>query len=894
MANLMLINATAADELRVAVVRDGELVDLDIETNEQSTLKGNIYKGVVHNVEGSLAAAFVDFGAKKQGFLPFDEIAASQYYREWKSKEPPRITDVIKRGQDIVVQIDKDPVGEKGAALTTHLSLAGRYTVLMPGSDARGVSRKIEDEKARKAIRQMAKDIEVPERCGYIIRTAGMGQEREAIQKDLDKLATRLTGLERAAGIARAPSVLHKEPDVIGRTLRDLFNDSIDEVWIDSKEEYEAAKEYFEDLMPDYADRVMWWQNPIPIFAYHHIEEQIEETFERRVALPSGGSIVIDRTEALVAIDVNSGKMTSQRDHEDTVYMTNYEAAQVIARQLRLRDLGGIIVVDFIDMELPRNRRAVVKAFENAAKSDKARIKVSRITSNGLCILTRQRIRQSIQKSFQQRCEACDGTGWIRTPESHSISLLRRIETRLAQGEVGEVRVVTHRRTAEHINNAKRADLMALEREFNVRIVITSRPDMDRDKDHVTFLSKGEVLAERTDRMPSRDEMRKRRSEGGGKTKRKRKKSAREAAESVRREATAAAEAAEAEVRGEQSDRRKKKRRRRDGEGDAPAPREARGESRSEAREPRPEASEPVGAQPEPAVPGGPTFTGRPSAEMLERAKAERRARMAARGHGRPKYLESAGPSALSPSESVSEGPLDGDEDQTPTADLPTGDLAPQEAASEAPAAEATDAVAAVEPEEDATESIERSEALAPEADAEEAEAEPAPPRRRRRRRTRAAEEAEVESEAPAEVAAEAPESAEASSDPADEAEEAKPRRRRRRRTTRASEPVAAEPVEVAADAVEAEAAAPESDGEPELVEDDAVVDLDAAEASAPADPPMEADAPVSQALDETEAEDGPAVPTAAAPEAEAAPQGRGLFARLLARARDAATDEES
>ncbi len=896
MANLMLINATAADELRVAVVRDGELVDLDIETNEQSTLKGNIYKGVVHNVEGSLAAAFVDFGAKKQGFLPFDEIAASQYYREWKSKEPPRITDVIKRGQDIVVQIDKDPVGEKGAALTTHLSLAGRYTVLMPGSDARGVSRKIEDEKARKAIRQMSKDIEVPERCGYIIRTAGMGQEREAIQRDLDKLATRLVGLERAAGIARAPSVLHKEPDVIGRTLRDLFNDSIDEVWIDSKEEYEAAKEYFEDLMPDYADRVKWWQNPIPIFAYHHIEEQIEETFERRVALPSGGSIVIDRTEALVAIDVNSGKMTSQRDHEDTVYMTNYEAAQVIARQLRLRDLGGIIVVDFIDMELPRNRRAVVKAFENAAKSDKARIKVSRITSNGLCILTRQRIRQSIQKSFQQRCEACDGTGWIRTPESHSISLLRRIETRLAQGEVGEVRVVTHRRTAEHINNAKRADLLALEREFNVRILITSRPDMDRDKDHVTFLSKGEVLAERTDRMPSRDELRKRRSEGGGKTKRKRKNSAREAAESVRREATAAAEAAEAEVRGEQSDRRKKKRRRRDGEGDAPAPREARGEPRSETREPRPEASEPVGAQPEPAVPGGPTFTGRPSAEMLERAKAERRARMAARGHGRPKYLESAGPAALSPSEAVSEGPLDGDEDQTPTADLPTGDLAPQEA-SEAPAAEAMEAVAAVEPEEDATESIERTEAPAAEEDAEEAE--PARPRRRRRRRTRAAEGGEADSETPAEVAAEAPASSDGESDPA-EAEEEKPKRRRRRRTTRASEPAAAEAVEVAPEPAAAEAPAPEAgpeldaDAELELVADDAVVDLDAAEASAPADPPMETDASVSQALDEAEAEDGPAVATAAAPEAEAAPQGRGLFARLLARARDAATDEES
>jgi ribonuclease E len=260
--------------------------------------------------------------------------------------------------------------------------------------------------------------------------------------------------------------------------------------------------------MPDYTDRLKFFQNPIPIFAYYHVEEQIEATFERVVQLPSGGSIVIDTTEALVAIDVNSGKNTGEGGHEETVYKTNCEAAEEVARQLKLRDLGGIVVVDFIDMEVSKHKREVESVLSEAAKDDKARYKISRINSKGLCVLTRQRIRQGMRKAFQRRCEICSGTGWLRTGESHSLSVLRRIETRLAQGEVGEVRVLTHKETAEYLANHKRQDLLRLEREYHCRILVFARAEMDRGKDEVTYLSKGQILSELTDRLPQREERR--------------------------------------------------------------------------------------------------------------------------------------------------------------------------------------------------------------------------------------------------------------------------------------------------------------------------------------------------------------------------------------------------
>src|SRR5688572_11378595 len=446
MTTRMLINATAANELRIAIVEDGELVELDIEAAEQSSIRYNIYKGVVHNVEASLEAAFIDIGSHKQGFLPFSEVSPAQYSRK-SSDSSPRITDVLRRGQDIIVQVAKDAVGEKGATLTTFLSIPGRYTVLMPGSDANGISRKIEDDKVRKRIRAIASKLDKPEGCGFIVRTAGLGQTRAALQRDLNQITEIWLKVKKASEIARAPSVLYTEPDLVARTLRDYFSEEIDEVWIDTKEEYDAAKAYFEDLMPAVAERVQFFDNPIPIFAYYHVEEQIEATFHRRVPLPSGGSIVIDETEALVAIDVNSGKMTSEHGHEETVFKTNCEAAEEAARQLKLRDLGGIVVIDLIDMELAKNKREVESVMSEAAAQDKARYKISKINSKGLMVLTRQRIRQGMRKAFQHRCEICDGTGWRRTAESHSLSLVRRVETRLAQGGVGEVRVVTHRET---------------------------------------------------------------------------------------------------------------------------------------------------------------------------------------------------------------------------------------------------------------------------------------------------------------------------------------------------------------------------------------------------------------------------------------------------------------
>jgi ribonuclease E len=625
MTNRILINATVADELRIAVVEDGELIDLDIEAAERGTIKGNIYKGVVHNVEGSLEAAFVSFGAAKQGFLPFSEIAPSQFYRDWDSKESPRITDVIKRGQDIVVQVAKDAVGEKGAALTTHLSLAGRYAVLMPGSDARGVSRKIEDEAERKRVRAIASEIELEPGMGYIVRTAGIGQSKEAIQADLNRLLELHKKLARSAEMARAPSVLYTEPDLIIRTLRDLVSDDIDEIYVDSRDEYESAREYFEQNMPEYVERLHLHQDPIPLFSFFRVEEQIEEAFQRKIPLPSGGSLVIDETEALVAIDVNSGKTTSERDHEDTVYLANFEAAQMIAKQLRLRDLGGIVVVDFIDMEERKNNKAVEQALLDATSTDRARIKISKILSNGLCIITRQRIRPGIKRSFQRRCTTCHGTGWLRTSESHALSILKRVETRLAQGEVHTVTVLTHRETAEHLLNTKRAQIMSLEREYQCTIVVHSRHDLDRDSDELVYRSRHEVLKEVTDRLPAREEP--------SRDRRRKKKRKKERGES-KTEARETQRAVEAELDGDEKRKKRKKR----GEKGEKRERGERGE-RAEKRT----SDAPASAEPAPEAPRAPvaptalepvdgvTFTGRPSAEDLERIKAERAARRAAR-----------------------------------------------------------------------------------------------------------------------------------------------------------------------------------------------------------------------------------------------------------------------
>lgn len=622
MTTRMLINATAANELRIAIVEDGELVELDIEAAEQSSVRGNIYKGVVHNVEGSLEAAFIDIGSHKQGFLPFSEISPSQFYRKWDSDGSPRITDVVRRGQDIVVQVAKDAVGEKGATLTTYLSIPGRYSVLMPGSEANGISRKIDDDKVRKRIRAMAQKLSKPEGCGFIVRTAGWGQTRAAIQRDLNNVAEIWEKVRKSAEIARAPSLLYKEPDLVARTLRDYFSEEIDEVWIDTREEYEAAKDYFEDVMPALAERLNYYDNPIPILAYHHVEEQIEATLHRRVPLPSGGSIVIDETEALVAIDVNSGKMTSQRDHEDTVFMTNCEAAEEAARQLKLRDLGGIVVVDFIDMELTKNKREVEKVMTEAAQDDKARYKISRINSKGLMVLTRQRIRQGMRKAFQQRCEVCDGTGWRRTAESHSLSLVRRVETRLAQGGVGECRVTTHRETAEYMLNVRRTELTALERQYGCRIVVKARPDMDRGTDEVTYLSHGEILAEITDKLPPREE---RRAQRAGQRKKRRSKKRK------KRQEEAQARIDEEEEEGAEPKKKK----------------------RSRKKKPRSEGPRPEKEQPPIEAKGDTTFTGKPPPEVLERLKAERRARMAQRQAG----AGPAGDAMAAPSDLPAPGP---------------------------------------------------------------------------------------------------------------------------------------------------------------------------------------------------------------------------------------------
>jgi len=394
MSKHMIINASASEEMRVAILEQDErgerrLLDLDIENQARSKHKGNIYKGIVANVEDSLEAAFIEFGDEKQAFLALSEVRPALYPAELKGQRRPKISDVLKRGQEIVVQVTKDEIGNKGAAVTTYLSLPGRYVVLMHSDEpGGGVSRKVDDEHARRRAREILNHIDVPEGMAVIIRTAGVSRSRIDLYRDLKGLAQQWEQIDRGAALGRAPTQLYREPDLVVRTIRDYLSADITKVVIDVEEEYEELKSYFEALSPESVNLLEHHTSRQPIFEKYGIENAIEELFERQVKLPSGGYLIIDQTEALVAIDVNSGRSTKEVDHEATVYKTNLEAAKEVGRQLRLRDMGGIVVVDFIDMVNRRHDRDVERAIREAMKDDKARVKISRISENGTMEIT--------------------------------------------------------------------------------------------------------------------------------------------------------------------------------------------------------------------------------------------------------------------------------------------------------------------------------------------------------------------------------------------------------------------------------------------------------------------------------------------------------------------------
>jgi ribonuclease E len=466
----MLINATQPEELRVALVDGQRLYDLDIESGARVQKKSNIYKGRITRVEPSLEAAFVDFGSERHGFLPLKEIS-----REYFSKSPDgrvNIKDVLKEGQEVIVQVEKEERGNKGAALTTFISLAGRYLVLMPNNPrAGGISRRIEGEE-RNELREALNGLDVPGDMGLIVRTAGLGRSSEEMQWDLDYLLQLWNAIKEASQDRAAPFLIYQESNVIIRAIRDYLRQDIGEVLVDSVEAQEEALSFIRQVMPQYASKIKLYEDSVPLFNRFQIESQIETAFQREVKLPSGGSIVIDPTEALVSIDINSARATKGGDIEETALQTNLEAAEEIARQLRLRDIGGLIVIDFIDMTPVKNQRAVEERVREALEADRARVQIGRISRFGLLEMSRQRLRPSLGESSGIVCPRCNGQGIIRDVESLSLAILRLIEEEALKDRTAEVRAQVPIPVAAFLLNEKRNSITKIELRTRARIVI--------------------------------------------------------------------------------------------------------------------------------------------------------------------------------------------------------------------------------------------------------------------------------------------------------------------------------------------------------------------------------------------------------------------------------------
>jgi len=477
----MLINASQSEELRVALVDGYKLYDFDIEIPSKEQKKSNIYKGIITHVEASLEAAFVNYGADKHGFLPFKEIAplyrrpvASANAETTGDGRPRRqsVKDLIRVGQEVIVQIEKEERGNKGAALTTYISLAGTYLVLMPNNPkAGGISRRIEGE-TRNELREAMGALEIPENMGLIVRTAGCGKNVEELQWDLNYLLQLWDAIDRSSTQQEAPFLVFQESNVIIRALRDHLRTNIDEILIDDPEAFQLVKSFLKQVIPDFLSKIRLYKDPVPLFNRYHIESQIEVAYNREVSLPSGGSIVIDHTEALTSIDINSARATKGSDIEETALTTNLEATDEIARQLRLRDLGGLFVIDFIDMSSIKHQRMVENQLREAIKIDRARIQTGRISRFGLLEMSRQRMRPSLGDSTQLTCPRCKGQGTIRNVESVALSVLRIIEEEAMKK--GAEKIIAHLsiECAAFLLNEKRSAIERIENRLKVAIVV--------------------------------------------------------------------------------------------------------------------------------------------------------------------------------------------------------------------------------------------------------------------------------------------------------------------------------------------------------------------------------------------------------------------------------------
>ena len=489
----MLVNATQPEEVRVALVDGQKLYDLDIENRTYEQKKGNIYKARVTRVEPSLEAAFVDFGSDRHGFLPFKEVARSYFKNPVEGRA--NIQDVLDEGQELIVQVDKEERGNKGAALTTFLSLAARYLVLMPNNPrAGGISRRIDGEN-RDTLREALSALDIPNGMGVIVRTAGIDRDAEDLKWDLEYLLQLNEAIDKAAAELKAPKLLYQENNVIVRAIRDCLRRDIGEVLIDGKDAFEQAHEFIDPVMPSYKERIKYYDDPIPLFSRYQIESQIETAFQHEVKLVSGGSVVIDPTEALVSIDINSARSTKGADIEETALNTNLEAAVEIARQLRLRDVGGLIVIDFIDMVAAKNQRAVETKMREALQADRARVQIGRISRFGLMEMSRQRLRPSLDELTTEICPRCTGQGRIRDTKSLSLSILRVVEEESLKERSSIVRARVPLSVAAYLLNEKRREVADIEQRTQTHVVIvpavefeTPQYDIQRIRDDTADL----------------------------------------------------------------------------------------------------------------------------------------------------------------------------------------------------------------------------------------------------------------------------------------------------------------------------------------------------------------------------------------------------------------------
>ncbi len=472
MASKILINAVDPEECRIAKVVDNILEDFNIETTAREITQGNIYKGIVSRVEPSLQAVFVDYGAEKNGFLQRQEIHPDYFLDDPSGGQS--LKNIIKRGQELLVQVSNDPIMEKGAMLTTYISLPGRNTVLMPGHKNRGVSRKITDENERKRLKEILDNLKISEDYGIIVRTAGETCNKTTISKDIRYLMRLWKNIKKTVVEEQAPVMLYKDRNIAVRAVRDSFTSDVNEILIDDDTIYQEVKDFLQIISPQHTDIVKRYQSDKPIFSKYQLEEQIASIFDNRVKLKSGGSIVIEQTEALVSIDVNSGKATQKSSFEETAFLTNQEAAEEVARQLRLRDFGGLIVIDFIDMRETKHKLKIERAVKNNLKADKARTKIGRISQFGLLEMSRQRIRPSIRSINFEPCRYCQGKGVTQSVESFGVSFLRRLRMETMKNGTSNVKGFVTPDVAAYLLNRKKREILELEMRRKIAITIAS------------------------------------------------------------------------------------------------------------------------------------------------------------------------------------------------------------------------------------------------------------------------------------------------------------------------------------------------------------------------------------------------------------------------------------